>query len=549
MIPFEKEVFEWTKSLVQHPSIVGTIGERDFAMHLNEMLKQMPYFREHPNHLRIVPTRHDDKERYNVLALIKGKDGKRKETVLLMGHMDTVGVEDYGKWKQLAFSPDELLQEWKKSRIPASVQKDLDMSQYLPGRGVLDMKSGIAINLAVIDYFAKHREEWDGNLLFVAACDEEDNSRGILSALADLHQLAREEELEYVAAINSDYTAPRYDGDPHRYIYLGTVGKLLPAFYVVGKETHVGQAFEGFDPNLVIAELTSRIDYNTDLCDEMFGEVTLPPVSLKQTDLKKQYDVQTPQTAFCYFNFFVHSWSPKDVLNRLKELAQVSFEEAIRKFQTRRRMFCELSGHPYQPVEIEPRVYTYEEFYQRCKEEHGSEFEQKMLQYSMNLRNDDSLDIRDYARCMVEELWRWGGDSEPAVILFYASPYIPRVVLSEEDERDLRLMRAVEQAVADIEPQCDHPIQVRKFFPYISDMSFVKLSDDESEMLAFERNMPAWGIKHHIDLEAIRQLDVPVINIGPYGKDAHKKWERVEVPYSMQIAPNLTIGVIRHLFA
>lgn len=549
MINFQDEICALTKELVEHPSIVGTIGERDMAAFIYEKLRQLPYFLDHPHHLRITPTRHDDRERYNVLALVRGRDENCSETVILMGHLDTVGVEDYGKWMGLAFSPDELLREWSKGKIPAAVARDLAGGNYMGGRGVLDMKSGVAGNMAILRYFAESRHRFQGNLLFLVTCDEENNSRGILSALADIHQLAREEELRFIAAVNSDYTAPRFDGDPNRYIYLGTVGKLLPAFYIVGKETHVGQAFEGFDPNLIAAELTSRIDYNPDLCDEMFGEVTMPPVSLKQTDLKKQYDVQTPQTAFVYYNFFVHSWSPRDVLCRLKGIAREAFEAAIAKYHQRGRLYSRLSGNSYVPPEIEPRVFTYEEFYHLCREKHGAEFEQQILAFSHNMLNKESVDIRQYAKQMVEELWRWGGDAEPAVILFFASPYIPRVVLNEDDPRDFRLIEAVYRAVEQIEPYCAEKIQVRKFFPYISDMSFVALSDDEKEIQAFEMNMPVWGVKHQMDLEAIRQLDVPVINIGPYGKDAHKQWERVEISYSMKIVPNLTVAVIRHLFS
>ncbi len=549
MIPFQKEVYQLTKKLVEYPSIVGTFGERDIAYLIYEILQEVPYFLEHPDFLRMTPTRHDECERYNVLALVKGNQEKEAETVILMGHIDTVDVEDYGKWINLAFLPEELVKEWSKSSIPRDVKKDLETGDYLGGRGILDMKSGLAINLAIVRYFARNRHLLQGNLLFVATCDEEQNSRGIKSALADILYMGKEENLSYIAAINSDYTSPRYEGDPYRYIYLGTVGKLLPAFYIIGKETHAGQAFEGFDPNLVVSELTSRIDYNTDLCDEMFGEITIPPVSLKQTDLKKRYDVQTPQTALVYYNFFVHSWSPRDVLDRLKQLATDAFESAVMKFQARYRLYSALSGHPYEGIEIQPRVYTYEEFYQECRQKYGQEFEQKILQFTHNMINKEAMDVRDYARLMVEELWRWGGDAEPAVIIFYAAPYIPRVVLNEQDPRDLRLIEAVQKAVQEVEPYQEREMQVRKFFPYISDMSFVAISDDEKEIQAFEKNMPVWGAKYHMDMEAIRQLDVPVVNIGPYGKAAHKKWERLEMSYSMQWAPNLTVHVIRHLFA
>lgn len=549
MLNFREEVLAITRELVQHPSIVGTIGERDIAYKIYEMLKQIPYFRENPGYLRLVPTEGDDRERYNVLALVKGKEGTEKETVILMGHMDTVGIDDYGKWKQLAFSPDALAERMRQGKVKPAVQRDLASGEWMFGRGSVDMKSGVASHMALIRHFAAHPERLDGNVLLLVECDEEEDAHGILSALKDLQHLSQQENLTYIAAINADYTARRYEGDDHRYVYLGTVGKLLPSFFIAGKETHVGQAFEGFDPNLVAAELTSRIDYNTDFCDEMFGEVTIPPVSLKQTDLKESYNVQTPFAAFVYYNFFVHSWSPKDVLERLKEVARLAFEQAITKFHTRYRQYCELSGEPYQPEEIAPRVFTYEEFYEACRQTHGDAFVQGMRHFALTLLNEEGLDLRIFNCKMVEEMWQWADDDRPAIILFYSSVYAPRVVLNEADPRDRRLIDAVEAAVAKVQSRCPHPILVRNFFPYISDMSYIAISDDERGIRALEKNMPAWGIKHRLDVEAIRSLDIPVVNVGPYGMDAHSQWERVEIPYSMEIVPQMTYHMIQILFS
>lgn len=549
MHPFQEEVLALTKELVQHPSIVGTVGERDIAYKIYDHLQQLPYFKENPGFLRLAQTEGDEKERYNVLALVKGKDGTCRETVILMGHLDTVGVEDYGKWKRYAFSPDELMARWQNSRLKPQVERDIATGDWICGRGSVDMKSGVACNLALVRHFTENLDQLNGNILLVVECEEEDNSRGILSALKDLQHWSHQENLDYIAAINADYTSPRFEGDPNRYVYLGTVGKLLPSFFIAGKETHVGQAFEGFDPNLIASELTCRLDYNTDFCDEMFGEVTLPPVSLKQTDLKEKYDVQTPLAAFSYFNFFVHSWSPKDVLERLKEVAATAFEQAHTRFQTRYRQYCELSGDPYQPEFFEPRIYTYEALYAECLETHGEDFAQGMRHFAMNLLNEEEMDLRVFSCRMVEEMWSWVEDKSPAVVIFYSSIYTPRIVLNEEEARDQRLIEAVTQAVEGIQEHYPHPIQVRKFFPYISDMSFVAISDDEEGIDALAKNMPAWGTKHKMDVEAIRALDVPVVNIGPYGMDAHKQWERVEIPYSMQVVPNLTYKVIDHLFS
>lgn len=547
MINFYDDVFHLTKRLVQQPSVVGTIDERNMAHLLYDLLSEFPYFQENPTHLQKKRTKRDDRERYNIYALVKGSS-ETKETVILLGHMDTVDVEDYGKWKRFAFSPDELKEAWLNHSIPAHIKEEIRSDNWLNGRGVLDMKSGVASHIVLLKYFSEHRTELKGNLLLLITCDEENNHAGILTALKDIKRIAKKERLSYIAAITSDYTSPRFSGDQARYIYLGTVGKLLPTFFVVGKETHAGQLFEGFDPNLIVSELTRKLDYNADFCDEMDGEVTFPPVSLKQTDLKKQYDVQTPQTAFAYYNFFVNRRSPKDVLNQLKEVATEAFESAIEIFYQRFQEFSQLNGYSYPPPTIVPRVFTYEEFYNRCVREIGDEFQEGMLRYSINLLHEEQIDIREYSRKMVEELWRWGGDGEPAIILFYSSPYIPRVVLDENDQKARRLIMAVKKAVRAIQPYNEEPIQIRKFYPYLSDMSFVSISDDEKDIKAFEKNMPAWGRKYQYDVESIRMLNVPVINIGPFGKDAHKQWERVELSYSMQMVPNLTHQVIQHLF-
>lgn len=61
------------------------------------------------------------------------------------------------------------------------------------------------------------------------------------------------------------------------------------------------------------------------------------------------------------------------------------------------------------------------------------------------------------------------------------------------------------------------------------------------------KNNPGWGTKHYVDFQDIRDINVPVINIGPYGLDAHKKLERMEMKYSLEVVPNITNLVIQNL--
>jgi arginine utilization protein RocB len=547
MLHCHHEVLAMTKRLALIESIVNTDGEKRMAQKLHEIVGEIPYFQANPTHFTIQQTIHDDNERYNVLAFIKGTKSKSNRTVILMGHMDTVGIDDFNHLKGFACQPDELMEALQTEDLPLSAKEHLNSGDWMFGRGVLDMKAGVASHLYLLNYYAEHPEQLSGNLVFLSECDEEDGSHGILSALKVLKKWREEHGFDYVAAINADFVSPRYEGDTNRYIYKGTVGKLLPSFFITGAETHVGSCFEGLDPNLIAAELTREINYNPELCNEAYGETTVPPVSLKQTDLKPSYTVQTALSAYVYYNFFIHSWSPKDVLAKLKDHASIAFQRALDSFSERYQKYSEMSGEPFQEIPWTPRVFTYEEMEELLISKNGSAYVNHMDAFKKELLADVSLDTRMFAARVVEEAWKWMEDKSPAMILFYSSLYSPRIELSGKNEKERVLIEALESAVEAIQPEYPHPIVTRNFFPYISDMSFVALSDDEEGLEAVSKNNPGWGTKHHVEYKDIRDLNIPVINIGPYGIDAHKKLERTEMKYSFEIVPNLTKKVISNI--
>ncbi|MDF2959409.1 MAG: peptidase [Paenibacillus sp.] len=547
MLQCRDDVLFFTKLLVRIESIVNTNGEKEIAQTLYSLIASLPYFQQNPSYLIKAPTVNDDMERYNIMAFVKGTKQKSDKTVILMGHIDTVGMDDYNQLKSMACEPDGLREAMMREELPEEIRQHLESEEWLFGRGTLDMKSGIAGHLYLLKHYAEHPEELAGNLVFLAECDEEDSSHGILSALKQLKAWKEYYQFDYIAAINADFVSPRYPGDPNRYIYKGTVGKLLPAFYITGAETHAGACFEGFDPNWLAAELTRQLNYNPELCNGAFGEISVPPVSLKQTDLKPSYSVQTALAAYVYFNMLIYTWTPKEVLGKLKRHAEIAFDNALSVFELRYREYCRLSGEPQRDIPWRTKVLTYEEMNKLLKSEHGESYEQHMEQFKQQLLTDRSLDLRLYTVKVVEEAWKWMKDQSPAIILFFASLYSPRVEMTGKSSKEQKLIEVLDEAVHRIQDRYEHPIQVKPFFPYISDMSFISLSDDEESIETETANNPAWKSKLYVDYQDIRDLDVPVINIGPYGHDAHKKYERVEISYSLFIVPNLTNLVIRGL--
>lgn len=545
-----EEVKRLTQEMVAIPSInKEPKGETAVAQYIYDYYMGLDYFKEHPERVKMFQTKNDFVERHSTYAYVKGTKGDSGRTVILIGHLDTVGVDDFGTIREYAFKCEELPEKLKETfKLSDEVLTDIESGEYMFGRGALDMKSGVAGHMYLIKYFSEHPEELDGNIIAIAECDEEDNSKGIITALDELVELKKTEGFNYMACINADYSTNYSPGDENRYIYYGSIGKLLPCFVAFGKEAHVGQAFSALDPNLLIAEITKKMSLNTNLCDIAQGEVAIPPVSLKQMDTKGPYTVQTALTAFSYYNFFTHGWDPAQVLAKSREVAVEAFDEVVDYLQGQYKKFCQLSNVPYVPLPWKTRVYTWKEFYDYLAEIHGEPFEKAMKEFTEKLHKDDpELDLRLFGLRVAEEAWKWCEDKSPAVILFFGSVFSARIEMTRKTDKEVALLDSVEAAVDKIRPEAQRQIKTRMFYPYISDSSFMAVCDDTLAVQALKDNMPQYGVKYTHDIDKIMEINVPVVNIGTFGRDGHMLTERVDMRQTFQNVPNITYETIKGL--
>jgi len=174
---------ELTVRLVGIPSVNGTPGEGVIADFVAEHLRGLAYFQAHPAQVWTVPLENDRFGRKNVFALVRGEQGHSPETVILHSHTDTVGVEDYGALASAAFDPERLDRELRSAELPADAAQDLASGDWLFGRGVVDMKSGLAVNLELLRTLSERfgvRLEWEGR------SDEDGRIQKERDALADL---------------------------------------------------------------------------------------------------------------------------------------------------------------------------------------------------------------------------------------------------------------------------------------------------------------------------------------------------------------------------
>jgi arginine utilization protein RocB len=530
--------------LTNELSVVNTSGELNVSEKVFNILSNIKYFKKNPQDLKFLKINNDKLNRKNVIAIVRGLKRPSKKTVVLIGHTDTVGISDYGNLKEYANKPFELADKMKHIEIPKEVRDDLESGEYWFGRGIFDMKSGVAVLMGLIEEISNNIEEFEGNLIFSAVCDEEANSGGMLSLVTELVNLKKNEEFDYQAILDTDYMTGEYEGDENKYIYVGTVGKIMPSFLVVGKETHVGEAFKGLDPNQITSELTSKINLNIEYCDIAEGEVSLPPITLKQRDLKTEYSCQIATKSVLLFNYATFNSTPDQVLEKMMNVAEECFISVIDKLNMQYKKFCEIAKRPYKELPWTPKIISYNELYNKVKEE-IKDLDERINSYIEILLKDESIDQVDRTMKIVNfvhDLWSY---RSPVIIVYFTPPYYPHIYVEGRSEKDKRLLDAVSNAV--VTTKTDYKLIYKKFFPYISDLSYGAAPKDPKVIKALKENLPGFGTSYDIPINDMQELDLPVLDIGTYGKDAHKFTERIEKKYSYEVVPDLVYKTIFNL--
>jgi arginine utilization protein RocB len=130
------------------------------------------------------------------------------------------------------------------------------------------------------------------------------------------------------------------------------------------------------------------------------------------------------------------------------------------------------------------------------------------------------------------------------IVVFYSPPYYPSVS-SEENQC---IQKTVEQVIALAKTEYQIKLKQQNYFPGLCDLSFVQLNDKGQSVTQLTTNMPLYGNHFYLPLKEIQHLNIPVLNIGPVGRDPHKWTERLHIPYSFDIFPELLSFSIKTIF-
>lgn len=282
----------------------------------------------------LIPCEKDPWNRKAVLGLLSSPQSQGR-TILLTGHFDVVATDVCGELKSQAFEPDLYTELLQKRSLNPEAKKDLDSGNWLFGRGVMDMKGGLALFLAMIKEYA---ESGCGlNLLFLAVPDEENSSAGMRGAIRKLVSFIKENKLDVLAAFTGEpcfRTTPNASGQSFRPYYTGTTGKIMPFFYCVGKAAHVNDYFQGLNSVLLASEIVTKMESNAAFLEGQGSWILSPPACLGFEIRRNGYSVTLPEKTVCYFNLLTVEKTPQEILSLCVGLAQDAASSALETLKT-----------------------------------------------------------------------------------------------------------------------------------------------------------------------------------------------------------------------
>ena len=512
-------------------STSGTAAEQKAVPFFKELIGEIPYFGENPQYWGVYEIPGDEFGRSVCWAMVRGTcgGGTVSDTVCAVHHFDVVDVEDFKNLADIAYSPDEVAEALKQhpGLLSEEAAADLASGGYLFGRGGCDMKGGGSIQLALLEQYSK-MPDFKGNFLVIAVPDEENQSAGMRAAAVLLSELKAKYGLNYLMMINSE---PHQRRRPDCGVLSeGTVGKLMPFFYVRGYLAHAGKVYEGINSTGILAEIMTRTEVNIDFADSYAGECAPAPTWLYARDRKDHYDVSMPLVSTGCLSVLSLNQTPAQVLGNVRKVCFDAMEAVIGRTQKSYEAFCRASGREIAELPWKPCVSEFRELYDLALASHGEEFrtayEQRKAAILADIRSGAINTIEGTFR-LVDAIYDYVEDMSPRVVYGLLPPYYPNVSNCYFEGIAPAAKGLGEEIIRFAAEKYGEEYEREYFFTGICDLSYINIDDPAAQRASLSGAMPLFGECYDVPFEAIKDISMGGINIGPWGKDFHKLTERV----------------------
>lgn len=532
-------VEEILMELVDVQSDTGTSLECQMADKIFEMIKGHPYFAEHPE-LCGTYEKNDVFGRNVVWALRKGRSQK---TIILMGHYDAVEIESYGVLKPYALNPKQLKAKMIEAGIAdEEINKDLNSDDWAFGRGIADMKAGVAINMHTL--FCN--ENSDVNILFVAVPDEENMSSGAIMSVDLYEELKEKFGLNYILCIISEPGFRSVEAKGDYELIEGATGKILPVILAKGVLAHSAQILRGLNSGFIISEIIRNVELSTHMISEDMGVLTQPPTVLMLKDLKTTYDVSVPEYSAACLNFlFLQSKKPSVIIDEIKKICEESIDYVVGKYN---ESFDFMNDKGFirseEKLNLKSEVLFFSELDDQLKEKNGYMDFKKALQEEIKEKiSTHEMNFQDSCIYYMRNILDFSNKKNPVVLIGIAPPYYPAVSLKGLDMDISSCFDGISDHMKE-----KYGMGVKEV-PYLSGMADISymFSADPKDERDFLNNLVLPVDIYDVPVEKIGKLNIPSLFLGPSSKDVHKFGERVYMPDVKDRIPEMFNKIIDNI--
>lgn len=524
----QEKIRQLLKDFVAIPSISCSREEIKAAEFVRDYFAKLPYYAEHPEHFGLYDIPDDPYDRKVPYAFLKGNSDN---TVVLMGHFDVVSVEDYGEAIPLAFSMGKELEDALSKKImPPEARKDMESGEFEWGRGVMDMKAGVVVFMALMEDYAKQAQAGTlpGNIVFLGVPDEESYSAGMRAGVTVLSEFKDRYGLRLNLMIDGEPCPETKDGE--MILTIGSIGKILPVVMVQGVTAHSGNRFNGITPLSILTRMEQKTDESLIFTNSYKGDASMPPSWLNLRDMKRGYDVSIPFRAYGYLTVLSFTDTPDQIMAELKRIANESFEEAVDALDRMYQQFKKANVYQLKDkMYYEPLVLSIDELVEKLKGEKGAEFDafyERARSKAESKVLSGELNYPDATVTLMEDLLNYADIKQPLVLIGFAPPYYPAINSDLMPGHEGCGEKLFEEIAGFMKDQFGRGLAMQYYSPGVSDMSYSGL-DHEFDTGAYSKNTPIWGKTYSIDFKSLANLNMPCIILGPIGKDAHQWTERL----------------------
>ena len=559
--------------LLHVPGISGTRSEVLTAEKVLSLLEKMPYFQSHPAQLWRIPVPDDPLGRFDIAAYLE-LNPQAKKCVILSGHMDVVGVEEYGHLAELAFDPEALRERITELPLSDEARRDLESGAWIFGRGTADMKLGLALGLELLRHFSEHSPgKIQSDIRESTHSENPSDEKRAVQAMVhpDIHNLTQtdlgtdsyqKDKLSPPSDSSADYLCALSNNFQANILFLAVASEetnsegmraALP-FLFVGVPAHVKEPFLSLDPNLLAVEVYRRLQLNPAFSQSRDGELTPPPVCLKMQDLKELYSVSTPLFAASYFNLVTVDLDTEALLQELLQLARESFVSALKQLQEQAEAYTGRFGVKVASSRMLPLVKSWDEAYAEAKKTYQLRHPRAADKLDLYLRQkvrgwkEEGLEIQAMGLRLMREIAELQAESLPMMIVGFLPPYYPDIRPDLNDPALAELLAAVRKTMDFARQNFAADLRLKKYYMGISDMCYTGLSQSR-DVQPLLHNLVGEGLIYDFPAADLKKFHVPAIDLGGFGKDFHKASERLEKHYSLDILPELYVHLLEQLLS